>query len=84
MGDSQPMRTRGVKVMDTVLDTVQLDWLIVGSHECPDEAAEQRYVSTFFRVPHRPWGAAQAFVQPVVVRRSRRRVFFSQESGLHI
>ncbi len=84
MGDSQPMRTRGVKVMDTVLDAVQLDWLIVGSHECPDEEAERRYVSTFFRVPHRPWGADRAFVLPVVVRRSRRRVFFSQESGLHL
>ena len=78
------MRTRGVKVLDAVLDTRQLDWLIVRSHECPDEEAERHYMSTFFRIPHRPWGGARAFVHPVEVRRSRRRVFFSQESGLHL
>ena len=78
------MRTRGVKVLDAVLYTGQLDWLIVRTHECPDEEAEQHYMLTFFRVPHNPWGADRAFVRPVVVRRSRRRVFFSQESGLHL
>ena len=79
-----PMRTRGVKVLDAELATRQVDWLIVRIHECPDEEAEQRYMSAFFRIPHSPWGAARAFVRPVVVRRSNRRVFFSQESGLHL
>ena len=83
MKDSNSMRTRGVKTLDT-LGTGQLDWLIVRSHECPDEKAEQTYTATFFRVPHNPWGATRAFVDPVVVRRSSRRVFFSQESGLHL
>jgi hypothetical protein len=78
------MRTRGVKVLDAVLDTVQVDWLIVRTHECPDEEAEQHYVSAFFRIPHNPWGADRAFVHSVVVRRSHRRVFFSQESGLNL
>lgn len=78
------MLTRGVRVLDSVLDTRQLDWLIVRAHECPDEEAEQHYTSAFFRVPHRPWGASRAFVHPVVVRRSHRRVFFLQESGLRL
>ena len=78
------MRTRGVRVLDAVLDHLQFDWLIVRADECPDEEAEQHYTSTFFRVPHSPWGASRAFVHPVVVRRSHRRVFFKQESGTHL
>ena len=78
------MRTRGMKVLDAELHSRQLDWLIVKTYECPDEEAEREYMSAFFRVPHNPWGANRAFVRPVVVRRSRRRVFFSQESGPHL
>jgi len=76
------MRTQGVKVLDPVLETSQLDWLVVSIGECPDEAAERRVARRHFRVPHGPWGPEMAFVQPVVIRRSRRRVLFCQKSGL--
>jgi len=78
------MRTRGVKVLDPVSDTNQVDWLIVSIDECPDEETERYLTATHFRVPHEPWGSEGAFVDPVVVRRTRRRVFFYQESGLQL
>jgi len=76
------MKNRGFIVFDPVLETSQLDWLVVPIRECPDAAAERRVVSQHFRVPHGPWGPDRAFVQPVIVRRSRRRVLFRQRSGL--
>lgn len=76
------MRTRGVKVLDPVSETVQVDWMVIPAEECPDEETERFLIATYFRVAHEPWGPERAFVRPVVVRRSRRRVFFSQESGL--
>ena len=76
------MRTRGVKMLDSVLQMNQLDWLVVSRHECPDGVTERRIVSAQFRVPHEPWGASRAYVQPVRVRRSCRRVLFRQESGI--
>jgi hypothetical protein len=78
------MRTRGVKVFDPVLQTRQLDWLVVSICECPNRAAERHVVSAHFRIPHEPWGSEGAFVQPVRIRRSRRRVLFRQESGLSL
>lgn len=77
------MRTQGVKLLDPVLETSQL-WLIIPSHECPDQAAELTVVAAHFRVPHEPWGLIKAFVQPVKIRRSRRRVLFRQESGVKL
>jgi hypothetical protein len=76
------MRTRGVKLLDPVLDTVQIDWLVVPIQDCRDSQEEGRVISSQFRKPHEPWGPSQAFVKPVRVRRSRRRVLFWQHSGL--
>ncbi len=78
------MRMRGVKVLDSVSLSRQLDWLIVPAHQCRDEHDEQRLIAAHFRVPHEPWEPRQAFVEPVIVLRSRRRVLFRQESGLEI
>jgi hypothetical protein len=76
------MRTRGVKLLDPKLENIQIDWLVVPTKECRDNNDEGRLISTHFRKPHEPWGNSRAFVQPVRIRRSRRRVLFSQESGL--
>jgi len=75
------MRTRGVKLLDPVLDTLQIDWLVVPAEQCgPGE--EDQWISSHFRKPHGPWTPSRAFVLPVCVRRSRRRVLFWQQSGL--
>ena len=75
------MRTRGVKLLDPVLHTDQLDWLFIPVRDCPDATAERQIAACHFRVPHEPWGPYRAFVLPVIVRRSRRRVLFCQRSG---
>ena len=76
------MRTRGIKLLDRSAHTCQLDWLVLPLRECPDEAAERRVMVSHFRVPHEPWAPYRAYVQPVTVRRSRRRILFFQHSGL--
>jgi hypothetical protein len=76
------MRTRGVKLLDPVLETAQVDWLVVPVEECRSEEDEGRLISSHFRKPHEPWGHSGAFVLPVRIRRSRSRVLFRQESGL--
>jgi hypothetical protein len=76
------MKTRGVKLVDPMLEIAQIDWLVVPVKECRDNLDEGRLISTHFRKPHEPWGNSRAFVRPVRVRRSRRRVLFCQESGL--
>lgn len=75
------MRTRGVKLLDPVLENAQIDWLLVSAEKCRDAQEEWELVSRHFRKPHEAWGHTGAFVQPVCVRRSRRRVLFSQYSG---
>ena len=75
------MRTHGVKQLDPVAQTRQLDWLVLPARSCPDREAERRVAAVYFRVPHEPWGRERAFVHPVTVRRSRRRVLFVQQSG---
>ncbi|NLX95443.1 MAG: hypothetical protein GXY83_04635 [Rhodopirellula sp.] len=77
----QPMKTRGVKILDPVSESSQMDWLLVRVEDCPNEQAEQRLVATHFRVPHQTMGHVRAFVGPVVIRRSRRRILFQQASG---
>ena len=72
------MRTHGVKQLDPVAQTRQLDWMVLPARLCPDKDAERR---VHVRVPHEPWGPERAFVHPVTVRRSRRRVLFLQHSG---
>jgi hypothetical protein len=76
------MRTRGVKLLDPVLDSTQIDWLLVPATECASDQDEGRLISVHFRKPHEAWGNSRAFVRPVRVRRSQRRVLFYQESGL--
>ena len=76
------MRTRRVKLLDPVVETAQIDWLVMPAEECPSEEDEGRVISSHFRKPHEPWGHSGAFVLPVRVRRSRWRVLFYQESGL--
>lgn len=78
------MKSRGVKVLDPTLQTEQLEWLVLPSSQCPDEASEQRVIASYFRIPHTQWGAVGAFVSPVQVRRSRRRVLFYQRSGVDL
>jgi hypothetical protein len=76
------MRTSGVKLLDPVLETTQIDWLVVPAGECRDTQDEGRLICSHFRKPHEPWEPNRAFVMPVRVRRSRRRVLFLQQSGL--
>lgn len=75
------MRTRGVKILDPILQHAQVDWLVVHVEECPDVEMERRFVAAHFRLPHQPWGADRTFVEPVQIQRSRRRVLFRQQSG---
>jgi hypothetical protein len=76
------VKTQGSKVVDPILETEVLQWLVVPVHECPDEASERRIAAAHFRIPHHPWGVLRAFVRPVQIRRSRRRVLFRQQSGI--
>jgi len=76
------MKTQGVKVLDPALQTEQLEWLVLSSSQCPDSATEQRIIMNYFRAPHSPWGSVRAFVRPVQIRRSRRRVLFLQRYGV--
>jgi hypothetical protein len=76
------MRTCGIKLLDSVLGMVQIDWLVVPTEDCRDAQTEDQFVRMHFRKPHEPWGPDGAFVMPVRIRRSRRRVLFFQESGL--
>lgn len=75
------MMARGVKLLDPAADTNQLDWLFVSREACPDEHSERQLVAVHFRIPHQPWGAGQAFVSEVEIRRSSRRILFRQHSG---
>jgi hypothetical protein len=76
------MRTRGVKLLDPVLETAQIDWMVVPAGQCRTDQDERLLISSHFRKPHEPWGPSQAFVLPVCVRRTRSRVLFLQQSGL--
>ena len=76
------MKTHGVKVLDPMADSLQVDWLVVPAEECEDQATIEHIVAVHFRRPHEPWGGARAYVRPVEVRRTRRRVLLLQHSGL--
>jgi hypothetical protein len=78
------MRTKGVKVLDPGFQTEQREWLLLSVRECPDPASEQRVVMSYFRAPQSPSGVVRAFVRPVQIRRSRRRVLFCQELGVDL
>jgi hypothetical protein len=78
------MRTRGTRLVDSMVGTVQVDWLLIPTEECRDIHAENRVIRMHFRQPHEPWGHHGAFVLPVCIRRSRRRVLFFQQSGIEL
>jgi hypothetical protein len=78
------MRNRGVKLLDPVLESFQIDWLVVPAEQCRNHEDEGRLISQHFRKPHEPWGNSRAFVMPVCIRRTRWRVLFCQESGLEL
>jgi hypothetical protein len=65
-----------------MLQMDQIDWLVVPVRECPTAEDEGRLINRHFRKPHEPWSPNRAFVLPVTIRRSRRRVLFAQRSGL--
>ena len=75
------MRTYGIRAFDPVIQSQQLDWLVVSVRECPNQRAERSVVMARFRVAHAPCGPQGAYVQPVRIRRGRHRVLFRQESG---
>lgn len=72
---------QGTRVLDPPHETTQLQWLLVPAVECPDDTTENQYIACYFRIPHEPWGSEGAFVAPVTVRRTRRRVLFYQTWG---
>ncbi len=74
------MRKFGTKQLD---DIRQIDWLIVPSNRCSSQSMVENLIACHFRIPHEPSGNDQTFVQEVVIRRSRRRILFRQESGVH-
>lgn len=75
------IRKSGVKLFD---ETHQVDWLVVRIEQCPDEISMAQLVARHFRVPHEPWGNDPTFVDPVSIRKGRRRILFRQESGVRI
>ena len=77
-----PMRKRGVKLGDPVLDTNQIDWLVLSADVCTRPEEEYQIIASHFRKPHEPWGSSRAFVAPVRVRRGRYRILFWQQSGV--
>ncbi len=78
------MKTHGSKVLDPICETRVLEWLVVPTRECPDAASETKIATKYFRMPHPSSGSLRAFVRPVEVRRSRRRVLFCQELGVDL
>ncbi len=76
------MRNQGTRILDRAGETRRMQWLMVFAHECRDRAAEERLIGSHFLRPHTRWSWPPAFVDPVVVQRTRRRVFMSQISGV--
>ncbi len=74
------MRKSGIKQLD---DIRQIDWLIMPAERCPDQLTLDRLIARYFRIPHEPEGNDLTFVEEVRIRRSRRRILFRQESGVH-
>jgi len=76
------MISRGIKMLDRMTETCQLLWLLVPARKCPDESAERRLIRMYFPTPHGIWNSPRAFVEAVVIRRTRRRILFCQRSGV--
>jgi hypothetical protein len=75
------MRDRGTRILDRA-ETRQVRWLVVSADDCPGESAEQKIIRGCFPVPHAAWTWPPAFVGPVLVYRTRRRVLFRQQAGI--
>ena len=78
------MTSRGLKVLDPGVESLQLDWMVISVDECPDIATEKHLAGKYFRKPHDAWAPQRAFVAPVTVRSSRRRKLFCQLSGVDL
>lgn len=76
------MRTEGIRIVDRGVETRRIQWLVVSQKDCSDEVAEHRLALSHFLLPHARWNWPPAFVDPVVVRRTRRRVLLSQRAGV--
>lgn len=76
------MRRWGIRIVDPVEGSQQVEWLVLTIRECPDSMTEAEVIGRYFRSPHEPWAPEKAFVQPVEVRRTRTRVLFRQQVGL--
>ncbi len=75
------MRDRGIRILDYA-ETRQVRWLLASINECRDESTERRIIRSWFLLPHAAWSCPPAFVEPVVICRSRRRVLFRQQAGV--
>ncbi len=75
------MQKSGIRQLD---DIRQIDWLIVATERCPDQSALNNLIACYFRIPHEPSGNDLTFVHEVRIHRSRRRILFRQESGVHL
>ena len=77
------MRNSGVKLLDPVLETAQIDWMIVPVEECRDAKDEERVIFRYFRKPHDACSPHRALtVMPVSSAAAAAGVLFSQQSGL--
>jgi hypothetical protein len=75
------MRDRGIRILDHA-ETRQVRWLLVSVEDCRDETAERQIVRSCFPLAHAAWSWPPAFVGPVVICRTRRRVLFHQQAGI--
>ena len=75
------MTYQGAEWLD-VTEIRQVRWLMLPAEECPNQKAEQQLARQHFLVPHATWSWPRAFVRPVTVRRTRRRVLLSQQFGV--
>jgi hypothetical protein len=63
-------------------ETQQLVWMLFSTVDCPDHRAERRVEEACFLVPHGLWSWPPAFADRVSIRRTRRRILFSQRAGV--
>ena len=75
------MVRQGIRVLDPVSETRQIEWVVMSVGLCPTAEAERHVILSRFRRPHEEWPGG-AFAMPVRIRRSRNRVLFCQESGI--
>ena len=77
------MSDRGIRWID-IAETRQVLWLLVPVEDCPDQSSEERLTRSHFLVPHTTWSWPKAFVEPVSIVRTCRRVLFRQQLGIEL